>query len=126
LVNSLDGLGKDIYQNIYNRSEALYAQANWHLSQPLTLTTGLRLSHEERANNATSTLVTSNGFGGNLNPVTVNNVPLGYSANAAAQYYFGTASYSALTRHSRRSWPTRWPFARRRSASCGLRSTRKP
>jgi len=42
-------------QDIRNTSVAAYGQANWHLSDPLTLTTGARITHERRDNTASST-----------------------------------------------------------------------
>jgi iron complex outermembrane recepter protein len=115
LVNSLDGLRKAGYENDEKKSAALYAQANWHLSDPLTLVTGARATYEQRktTNNA---LLTAEGYGVGLNPVAVNGVQLGgfgsdttgallstdtarqiALANAVAQQYFNAASYSALT-----------------------------
>jgi len=115
LVNSLKGLDKSQTQSVRNTSEAIFAQANWHLSDPLTLTTGLRLTREDRRNTAES-LIVDNGFGGNLNPVSINGVPLGgfnssatgalnpgnsaeqlAQANALALQYFGVANYNTLT-----------------------------
>jgi outer membrane receptor protein involved in Fe transport len=102
-------------QTIDNRSAALYAQANWHLSDALTVTTGARLTHEDRRTTDSSYII-SNGNAPELNPVQVNGVALGgfdSDANGAlkadnsaaqialadslAQKYFGVATYSALT-----------------------------
>jgi iron complex outermembrane receptor protein len=115
LINSLDGLRKAGYEDDEKKSAALYAQANWHLSDPLTLVTGARATYEQREtdNNA---LLTAEGYGADLNPVAVNNVPLdGFGsdnngallstntaqqialANSVAQQYFNASSYSALT-----------------------------
>ncbi len=115
LVNSLDGLRKAGYENDEKKSAALYAQANWHLSDPLTLVTGARATYEQRKtyNNA---LLTAEGYGVGLNPVAVNGVQLGgfgsdttgallstdtsqqiVLANAVAQQYFNATSYSALS-----------------------------
>ena len=81
LQNSLDRLNMSFnspagVQDIKNKSGALFAQANWHLSEPLTLTTGLRLTREDRTNKASSR-VNNNGNAPELNPVSVNNVALG-------------------------------------------------
>lgn len=116
LTNSLDGMRKVGYEYDDKKSAALYGQANWHLSDPLTLTTGLRLTYEDRRtrNNA---LITDNGYGAALNPVAVNNVQMGgflsnatsgvldssnsaaqvALANSVAQQYFGVSSYSSLS-----------------------------
>ncbi len=115
LVNSLklDWINRR-RKAVRNTSEAIIAQANWHLSDPITLTTGLRLTRENRENDAES-LIVDNGFGGNLNPVSINGVQLGgfnsdtagaLGANSAAQLaaadavalqYFGASSYASLT-----------------------------
>jgi iron complex outermembrane receptor protein len=63
-------------QDIRNKSAALFAQANWHLSNELTLTTGARLTREDRRNTGTSR-VTSDGSAPELNPSIVNGVLLG-------------------------------------------------
>jgi outer membrane receptor protein involved in Fe transport len=98
-------------QDIQNRSGALYGQANWHLSEPLTLTTGLRLTSERRTNTSSSYII-SNGSGAELNPASVNGVNLGgfnsdskgnpaqqqALADSVAKKYFGsTATYGTLT-----------------------------
>lgn len=106
-------------QAINNKSAAIYAQANWHLSDTLTVTTGGRLTHEDRRTTDSSYII-SNGSAPELNPVSVNGVALGgFNSNAttgalvttgagntAAQLaladsvalkYFGVSSYSALS-----------------------------
>ncbi|MDR3352580.1 MAG: TonB-dependent receptor, partial [Zoogloeaceae bacterium] len=102
-------------QNIRNKSLAVFAQTNWHLSEPLTLTTGLRFTRERRANTA-SAFIRDNGFGGALNPVAINGVNLGgfdsasngslnpgnsaeqiALANSVAQRYFGISDYASLS-----------------------------
>lgn len=81
LVNSLNRLDKNQEQHIDNKSVALFAQANWQIAQPVTLTTGFRFTREKRRNPG-SILVTDNGYGGELNPVAVNGVQLGGFASA--------------------------------------------
>ena len=81
LQQSLDGLNMSWNsptgtQQIRNTSGAPFAQANWHLTSALTLTTGGRLSFENRQNNG-STFIRDFGFAPELNPVAVNGVPLG-------------------------------------------------
>jgi len=102
-------------QAIDNKSAAVYAQANWHLSEAFTVTTGARLTHEDRRT-TDSSYVIGDGSGAELDPVAVNGVQLGgfdsdangalRSDNTAAQRaladatalkYFGVSSYGALT-----------------------------
>jgi outer membrane receptor protein involved in Fe transport len=115
LTNSLNGLGMDFnspagFQYIRNKSYAVFFQTDWHLTHALTVTTGARATREDRETRADS-LITNNGDGGALNPVSVNNVALGgfatdasgaltLNANSAAQLsladqvasrYFGVA-----------------------------------
>ncbi|HEY8940234.1 MAG TPA: TonB-dependent receptor [Cellvibrio sp.] len=87
LQDSLTRLNREQANKYENESAALFAQANWHLSEPLTLTTGVRLTREDRDTSA-SALITDNGAGSLLNPSgvnVVNNVNLGGfdSLNAA-------------------------------------------
>jgi outer membrane receptor protein involved in Fe transport len=103
LLNSLDGLSMAFNspsgtQHIVNKSEAAFAQANWHLTDALTLTTGARLTHENRSN-AGSAVIFDNGFAPELNPASVGNVQLnGADANdIIAKKYFNVASYNSLT-----------------------------
>ncbi|MDR1888934.1 MAG: TonB-dependent receptor [Zoogloeaceae bacterium] len=119
MQDSLDNLSMSYnsptgLQKIRNKSLALFGQANWHLSEPLTLTTGIRLTRERRTNIG-STFIRDNGSGAALNPVAVNGVQLGgfdsdgagnlgansaaqlALANAVAQQYFGAANYGSLT-----------------------------
>lgn len=63
-------------QDITNKSAAIFAQANWHLTPELTLTTGARLTREDRRNVGTSR-ITSDGSAPELNPSIVNGVLLG-------------------------------------------------
>ena len=103
-------------QTIANRSAAIYAQANWHFTDALTVTTGARLTHENRQTTDSSYII-SNGSAPELNPVSVNGVQLGgfdsdattgalkndntaaqiALANTLASKYFGVSTYSALS-----------------------------
>ena len=102
-------------QTIANKSAAVYAQANWHLTDAFTVTTGARLTHEDRRTTDSSYII-SNGSAPELNPVSVNGVQLGgfdsdsagtlkagnsaaqlALADALAQKYFGVATYAGLT-----------------------------
>lgn len=116
-------LARDSLNNLYrstqaytdHETQAAYANLQWHLADPLTLTTGVRVTRENRRTRE-SQLVYDNGFGAALNPVSVNNVQLGgfdssaagaltaansaaqiALANEVAQRYFAVATYSALT-----------------------------
>lgn len=83
--NSPSGL-----QDIVNRSAAVFAQANWHFTEALTLTTGLRLTHEDRRNTGSSQ-VTSAGSGAPLDDTSA------AGNDAIAQQYFGAAGWASLT-----------------------------
>ena len=91
--NSPSGL-----QLIDNKSVAVYAQANWHLTDQFTITTGGRLTHEDRRS-TDSSYITDNGDGAALNPVAVNGVQLGGFDSAAgaiaANPTKGTPAYAA-------------------------------
>jgi iron complex outermembrane receptor protein len=63
-------------QDIQNTSNAMFGQANWHVSDKFTLTAGARLTREDRQTTGSSSIV-NNGVGSALNPVAVNNVSLG-------------------------------------------------
>jgi iron complex outermembrane receptor protein len=99
-------------QYIRNKSYAVFAQADWHLTKAFTVTTGARATREDRETTSDS-LITNNGDGAALNPVvTPSGVQLGgfdssattggltAGANSAAQLsladqvanrYFGVA-----------------------------------
>jgi len=116
LTDSLNGMGKSSSQLIKNRSKSIFGQTDWHVTEKLTLTTGARLTYENRTNE-TASLIVNNGSGAGLNPVaTASGVQLGGfdsltngdlnpGANSAAQLaladqvaqrYFGV-NYSALS-----------------------------
>lgn len=84
-------------QTIDNRSVALYAQANWHFTDAFTLTTGGRLTHEDRRTTDSSYII-GNGSAAELNPVAVNGVQLGGFNSAtkaiAADPVAGTPAYA--------------------------------
>jgi len=109
MENSVNGMYKEVVNNILNNSTAVYAQAKWHLSEPLTLTTGLRLTEEDRQD-PSSTLIIDNGVGAALNPVSLggfnststgalgtNTAAQTALANAVALKYFGVATYAGLS-----------------------------
>ncbi len=71
MQDSLSRLNREQANKYENTSTAIFAQANWHLSDPLTLTTGVRLTREDR-DTTTSALLTDNGAGSELNSSSVN------------------------------------------------------
>lgn len=122
LQNAIDHLAivGNPKQDIDNESAAIFGQANWHFTPALTLTTGLRFTRENRSSSNTSSYIYSQGYAPELNPVAVNGVQLGgfasnsagdltstdpaqiAVADAAAQKYFGAASYADLDATQRR------------------------
>jgi iron complex outermembrane receptor protein len=81
LRNSASGLkvstgGNAGWQDILNQSAAAFAQANWHVSDRVTLTTGLRFTREDRQS-VSEGLIRDNGDGDELNPVEIRGVALG-------------------------------------------------
>lgn len=126
LTDSLNGMGKSSAQNIVNRSKAIFGQTDWHVTDAFTLTTGARLTYENRTNE-TSSLIVNNGVGAALNPAVKNGVALGgFNTKAAsdatdplglangstaaqtaladgiAQRYFGVSSYALLSTPQKR------------------------
>lgn len=119
LQNSLSGLGiiGNPEQNIENTSFAAFGQANWHVTDALTLTTGARATRENRKSEDIRSYVATQGYAPELNPVAVNGVALGgfdtlstgvldpattgaeqvAIANQVALKYFGVATYAGLT-----------------------------
>lgn len=110
-------------QDIRNESGAIFGQANWHFSDKFTLTTGARITHEDRKTIGRS-VIKDNGNAPELNPADVKGYVLGgfnsnktsgelegtnsatqlELADKAAQKYFGTtitstpgAAYGSLT-----------------------------
>ena len=100
LTNSLNGLAMDFnspagLQYIRNKSYALFAQADWHITPALTVTTGVRATREDRETTSDS-LITNNGDGGALNPVSVpSGVQLGGFASNTATGALITGANSA-------------------------------
>lgn len=81
LRNSLAGLSLAFnsptgLQQIKNDSKAAFIQANWHVTDPLTITTGVRFTREERENIGSS-FIRDNGSGAELNPVAINGIATG-------------------------------------------------
>jgi len=101
LQNSLSRLFTKTKDDIDNTSSAIYANADWNFTEAFTLTTGLRMTHEERTTRSSRFIVDS-GYAPELNPVAINNVQLRSPAdqlandNFIAQKYFGVATFAAL------------------------------
>jgi Outer membrane receptor for ferrienterochelin and colicins len=88
LRNSAAGLkvatgGNAGWQDILNKSNAVFAQANWHFTDNLTLTTGIRFTREDRRSLSRG-LILDNGDGYELNPVEIRGVQLGGFASHSA------------------------------------------
>ena len=100
MMNSLDRLSMNYnspagYEDIENHSEAAYGQANWHLTDKITLTTGARLTHDDRETTGSSGIV-DNGYGASLNPVSVNGIPLGGFASSSTGTLLANNSQAQL------------------------------
>ena len=114
LRDSLDRVFTQTRTWTNNDSTAGYVQADWHLSDKLTLTTGLRLTQEDRRTSQRKE-TTDDGVGGALNPVAqggfVSNATTGVlgvntpaqqaQADLVAKTYFGAANYAALNVNQR-------------------------
>jgi outer membrane receptor protein involved in Fe transport len=115
LMNSLWRLQPRVGQEIDNSTSAIFGNADWHLGDRFTLTTGVRLTSEDRRNASWKRLV-SEGYAPELDPAQVNGVQLaGFDSNAAgvlsanntpeqlaiadltANKYFAVPTYGALT-----------------------------
>jgi outer membrane receptor protein involved in Fe transport len=110
MQNSLNGVRAYGVASNFNRTEAAFGQINWHLASPLTLTTGIRLSGEDR-HTSQNKGVSYDGSGAALDPgayggfntnaagaLTASNTAAQIAlANSLAQQYFGVSTYSALT-----------------------------
>jgi len=84
LLNSLDRLFVRGSNDIRNKNAAIFAQANWHVSDAYTITLGARFTREDRRNRY-QRVITENGFGAELNPVEVNGQHTGgFASNATS------------------------------------------
>ena len=99
LSDSLNNAYRSQDAYIRNNSIGINAQADWHLSEPLTLTTGYAVSHEDRSNTQGLFLL-DQGAGADLTTAFGNSssaTSVGGSAEAQAagerlaQRYFGTS-----------------------------------
>ena len=114
MQNSIDRLFTRTNDEFHNESLAGFGNLNFHVTDPLTINTGLRLSGESR-HSASERWIVDQGFGAALNPVSVNNVQTGgfnsnasgalgtnsaaqlALANSVASQYFNKATYDLLT-----------------------------
>lgn len=76
MTNSLARLYRGDQSYLDNEGKAAFAQVDWHLSKPLTLTTGFRISRESRKLSE-GIAILDYGYGAALNPVNVGAVQLG-------------------------------------------------
>jgi len=115
MTDSLKELATNGPYYIHNQTGAIFGEAKWHITEPLSLTTGFRFSNENR-HQQTEKYIVNNGTGASLNPGIVNGVNTGgfgsdangnltaaaladpnqvAIANAVAQKYFGVANYNS-------------------------------
>ena len=115
MENSQDRVYRGLAQTDSTESYAAFGHVDIHVTDPLVLGLGARISHQDRGI-WESGEVLDQGFGAALNPVSINSVQLdGFNstatgalaagnsaaqsalANSVAQQYFGVATYSALS-----------------------------
>jgi outer membrane receptor protein involved in Fe transport len=105
LRDSLDLAYKGTQTFINNKSLGAYAKADWHLTEPLTLTTGYRFSQDNRQTSQ-SVLITDPGVGADLTTAfgtsstttgLVGGAASTAAADALARRYFGaTATWASI------------------------------
>jgi outer membrane receptor protein involved in Fe transport len=76
LTNSLARVYRGDQNYLHSESNAAFAQADWHFTKTLTLTTGFRVSRETRELTEGISIL-DNGYGAALNPVAVGAQQLG-------------------------------------------------
>ncbi|WP_221053214.1 TonB-dependent receptor domain-containing protein [Methylomonas koyamae] len=123
MMDSLNELHTDNPYYIHNKTASAFVNAKWHITEPLTLETGVRFNIENRRQE-TDKFITNQGSGAALNPYSVNGINLGgfdtvtatgdltasagldpvqvARADAVALKYFGVATYAGLTPAQRR------------------------
>lgn len=96
MLNSIDRLFVKTKDDIDNESVAGFGNVNFHVSEPLTINAGLRLTSENRNTNS-QRLIENQGFGAELNPASSNNVRLGgFNSNTSGVLGTNTAQQQAL------------------------------
>lgn len=114
LSDSLNDAFTYAVTQVRTKSSAAFGQIKWHFTKAVDVTTGLRVTREDRSSEDYKYLSAA-GTGAALNPVAVRGVPLGgfasttsgvlnttdptqiALADSVAQKYFGVANYSQLT-----------------------------
>ncbi len=103
LRDSLNFAYKGPYALVKNESTAIFGEADWHLNDAFTLTTGARITQEERNTSLTS-LVFDTGIGADLTnafggtTTFTDRIAGGEAASdRLASRYFAAANYAALT-----------------------------
>jgi len=99
MTDSLDRLYTGTQSYLRNREKAAFAQFDWHLSEPLTLTTGARVTQASRELTQGNLLV-DEGYGAALDPVTSNyGLALGgFASNATTGSIAGQTNSTAQLR----------------------------
>jgi outer membrane receptor protein involved in Fe transport len=96
LKDALNGVYKNTLTTVENQSNAVFGEVKWHLTDPLTLTTGLRVSDEDRRSTG-GILIADQGAGAGLNPSAINDVQLGgFNSNSSGALLTNTAGQLAL------------------------------
>jgi iron complex outermembrane recepter protein len=102
LRDTLNNAYKSQDTRIQNKSVGINAQADWHLSKPLTLTTGYAIAQEERQTTQ-GLLLLDQGVGQDFTTAFINgNTPAAGSAamaaadRLAAKYFGAAATYNTL------------------------------
>lgn len=103
LRDSLNFAYKGPYALVKNESTAIFGEADWHLNDAFTLTTGARITQEERNTSLTSLVFDAgigadltNAFGGTT--TFTDRIAGGEAASdRLASRYFAAANYAALT-----------------------------
>jgi iron complex outermembrane receptor protein len=103
LRDSLNYAYKGPFALVKNESAAIFGEADWHLNDALTLTTGARVTQEERNTSLTNLILDAgtgadltNAFGG----TTTFTAPIAGGEAASdrlANRYFGAANWAALS-----------------------------
>lgn len=102
LRDSLNQAYKSTQAYVKNKSAAIYANADWHLTEPVTLSAGYRLSHEQRRTEQ-GVLLLDAGVGADFTTAFGNSATTtglvatgGEAADRLAQRYFGS-TWSSLS-----------------------------
>ncbi len=94
LTNSLARVYRGDQTILNAESKAAFAQADWHVTRTLTLTTGGRISREKRETTEAISIL-DNGYGAALNPASVGAVQLGGFSSVAFGNVANTGTLAA-------------------------------